>query len=148
MLTARDRLAGFTAGLAARQASIDPKLVVRGAFTRDGGYEAMSTVLAMGGELPDCVFAVNDVMAVGALARLRAAGVSVPGDIGLAGFDDISTLRDVYPPLSTVRLPLARMGEMAARLVLTDASAGQPRVVPVPGDVILRDSTVRPPPGP
>ena len=148
LLTARDRLAGFTAGLAARQASIDPKLVVRGAFTRDGGYEAMSTVLAMGGELPDCVFAVNDVMAVGALARLRAAGVSVPGDIGLAGFDDISTLRDVYPPLSTVRLPLARMGEMAARLVLTDASAGQPRVVPVPGDVILRDSTVRPPPGP
>jgi LacI family transcriptional regulator len=148
LLTARDRLAGFAAGLAARQVSIDPRLVVHGGFTRDGGYEAMSTVLAMGGELPDCVFAVNDVMAVGALARLRAAGVSVPGDIGLAGFDDISTLRDVYPPLSTVRLPLARMGEMAARLVLTDASAGQPRVVPVPGDVILRDSTVRLPPGP
>ena len=61
-------------------------------------------------------------MAVGALARLRAAGLSVPADLGLAGFDDITTLRDVYPPLTTVRLPLARMGEMAARLVLTDAS--------------------------
>ena len=146
LLTAQDRLAGFVAGLAAWQVSIDPKFVVHGAFTRDGGYEAMSTVLAMGTERPDCVFAVNDVMAVGALARLRAAGLSVPGDLGLAGFDDITTLRDVYPPLTTVRLPLARMGEMAARLVLADASAEQPRVVPVPGEVILRESTVRAPP--
>ncbi len=144
LLTAQDRLAGFAAGLAAWQVSIDPKLIVRGAFTRDGGYEAMSTVLAMRGELPDCVFAVNDVMAVGALARLRAAGLSVPGDVALAGFDDITTLRDVYPPLTTVRLPLARMGEMAARLVLTEAVTDRPRVIPMPGEVILRDST-RPP---
>jgi LacI family transcriptional regulator len=85
-------------------------------------------------------------MAVGALARLRAEGLSVPADMGLAGFDDISTLRDVYPPLTTVRLPLTRMGEMAARLVLADASAGGPSVVPVPGEVILRDSTSRHPP--
>jgi LacI family transcriptional regulator len=143
LLTAQDRLGGFVAGLAAGQVSIDPRFVVHGAFTRDGGFEAMSTVLAMGTERPDCVFAVNDVMAVGALARLRAAGLSVPGGIGLAGFDDITTLRDVYPPLTTVRLPLARMGEMAARLVLTDASADQPRVIPVRGEVILRDSTLR-----
>ena len=146
LLTAQDRLAGFIAGLARWQVSVDPRFIVHGAFTRDGGYEAMSTVLAMDGERPDCVFAVNDVMAVGALARVRAAGLSVPADLGLAGFDDITTLRDVYPPLTTVRLPLARMGEMAARLVLTDASAGQPRVIPVPGEVILRDSTVRQPP--
>lgn len=145
LLTGRDRVTGFTAGLAARGVRPEPSHIVPGAFTRDGGYEAMSTVLAMGGELPDCVFAVNDVMAVGALARLRAAGLSVPGDIALAGFDDITTLRDVYPPLTTVRLPLARMGEMAARLVLTDAPAGQPRVLPVPGEVILRDSTFRGP---
>ncbi len=146
LLTAQDRLAGFLAGLAAWHVSVDPRFIVHGAFTRDGGYEAMSTVLAMGAERPDCVFAVNDVMAVGALARARAAGLSVPGDVGLAGFDDITTLRDVYPPLTTVRLPLARMGEMAARLVLTDASSGRARVVPVPGEVILRDSTLRPPP--
>jgi LacI family transcriptional regulator len=91
--------------------------------------------------LPDCVFAVADVMAVGALARLRAAGLSVPADIAVAGFDDIVTLRDVYPPLTTVRLPLTRMGQMAASLVLDDAAAGHPRVVPVPGEVILREST-------
>jgi LacI family transcriptional regulator len=148
LLTAQDRLAGFLAGLEAWQVSVDPKFIVHGAFTRDGGYEAMSTVIAMGGERPDCVFAVNDVMAVGALARVRAAGLSVPLDIGLAGFDDITTLRDVYPPLTTVRLPLSRMGEMAARLVLTDTTADRARVIPVPGEVILRDSTFRRPPPP
>jgi LacI family transcriptional regulator len=87
------------------------------------------------------VFAVNDVMAVGALARLRAAGISVPRAVAVAGFDDIVTLRDVFPPLTTVRLPLTRMGEMAAGLVLSDEPAGQPRVIPVPGEVVLREST-------
>ena len=84
----------------------------------------MSAILASGGQLPDCVFAVNDVMAVGALARLRAAGMSVPGDVAVAGFDDIVTLRDVTPPLTTVRLPLTQMGEMAANMVLTGGRAG------------------------
>jgi LacI family transcriptional regulator len=143
LLTARDRLDGFRAGLAAGQAELDPRGVVHGEFTRDGGYEAMSGLLA-GGPRPDCVFAVNDVMAMGALARLRAAGLSVPGDMALAGFDDISTLRDIYPPLTTVPLPLKRMGEMAASLVLSDASPGEPRIIPVPGEVILRDSTLPP----
>jgi LacI family transcriptional regulator len=145
LLTARDRLDGFRAGLAAWSVPLDPARVIHGAFTRDGGYEAMSAILAAG-ELPDCVFAVTDVMAVGALARLRAGGINVPGDIAVAGFDDILTLRDVYPPLTTVRLPLTRMGQMAAELVLSEAGANGPRVVPVPGEVILRDSTLPHPP--
>ena len=164
LLTARDRLDGFRAGLAAWNVPLDPVQVVHGPFTRDGGYEAMSAVLAAAGPgqaaLPDCVFAVTDVMAMGALARLRAGGLAVPADIALAGFDDIGTLRDVYPPLTTVRLPLKRMGEMAAGLVLAEppgtapepagtaleppgsAPGLRPRVVPVPGEVILRDSTL------
>jgi LacI family transcriptional regulator len=113
--------------------------VIHGPFTRDGGYEAMSTILAAGEPWPDCVFAVTDVMALGALARLRAAGLAVPGDIALAGFDDIGTLRDVYPPLTTVRLPLKRMGELAAALVLSQASNAE-------GEVVLRESTAPPPP--
>ena len=168
LLTARDRLDGFRAGLAAWNVPLEAAQVVHGPFTRDGGYEAMSAVLAAAGPeqapLPDCVFAVTDVMAMGALARLRAGGLAVPADIALAGFDDIGTLRDVYPPLTTVRLPLKRMGEMAAGLVLAEppgtapeppgtapeppggAPGPQPRVVPVPGEVILRDSTLPHPP--
>ena len=164
LLTARDRLDGFRAGLAAWNVPLEAAEVVHGPFTRDGGYEAMSAVLAAAGPgqaaLPDCVFAVTDVMAMGALARLRAGGLAVPADIALAGFDDIGTLRDVYPPLTTVRLPLKRMGEMAAGLVLAEppgtapeppgtapepagpAPGLRPRVVPVPGEVILRDSTL------
>jgi len=163
LLTARDRLDGFRAGLAAWSVPLEAARIVHGPLTRDGGYEAMSAVLAAE-PLPDCVFAVTDVMAMGALARLRAGGLQVPADIALAGFDDILTLRDVYPPLTTVRLPLKRMGEMAAGLVLAEAPAAvadgdtgvvasadmtagqQPRVIPVPGEVILRDSTVPRPP--
>jgi LacI family transcriptional regulator len=140
LVTARDRVTGFQAGLAAWSVSLSPRRVIHGAFTRDGGYQAMSAILAAGGTRPDCVFAVNDVMAVGALARLRADGLAVPGDIAVAGFDDITTLRDIYPPLTTVALPLKQMGEMAASLVLQEAD--QPRVIPVPGEVILRDSTL------
>jgi LacI family transcriptional regulator len=142
LLTARDRVAGFRAGLKAWSVDLDPGWVIEGAFTRDGGYEAMSAVLAARDDRPDCVFAVNDVMAVGALARLRAAGISVPADIAVAGFDDIPTLRDVYPPLTTVRLPLKRMGEMAASLVLSETRLARPRIVPVSGEVILRESTL------
>ena len=123
LLTARDRLDGFRAGLAAWSVPLEAVRVIHGPFTRDGGYEAMSAVLAAAGPLPDCVFAVTDVMAMGALARLRAGGLQVPADIALAGFDDILTLRDVYPPLTTVRLPLKRMGEMAAGLVLAEAAS-------------------------
>jgi LacI family transcriptional regulator len=141
-ITVQDRIEGFRAGLAAWSIGLDPAGIVHAAFSRDGGFEAMSAILASGGTLPDCVFAVNDVMAVGALARLRAAGISVPGDVALAGFDDIMTLRDVTPSLTTVRLPLTRMGEMAANMVLTDGQPGKPLTVPVPGEVIMRDSTV------
>jgi LacI family transcriptional regulator len=141
-ITVQDRIEGFRTGLAAWSIGLDPADIVHAAFSRDGGYEAMSAILASGTELPDCVFAVNDVMAVGALARLRAAGISVPGDVAVAGFDDILTLRDVTPPLTTVRLPLTQMGEMAANLVLTDGEPGRPRIVPVPGEVIMRDSTL------
>jgi LacI family transcriptional regulator len=146
LLTARDRLAGFLAGLKSWSVPLDPRDVIYGEFTRDGGYEAMSTVLASDNRLPDCVFAVADVMAVGALARLRAGGLSVPADIAVAGYDDIVTLRDVYPPLTTVRLPLIKMGEMAASLVLDDTAGDRPRVMPVPGEVILRESTAPRPP--
>jgi LacI family transcriptional regulator len=161
LLTARDRLDGFRAGLAAWRVPLETAQVIHGPFSRDGGYEAMSAVLAAPGPLPDCVFAVTDVMAMGALARLRAGAHQVPRDIALAGFDDIGTLRDVYPPLTTVRLPLKKMGEMAAGLVLAEpipgpipgpvpesshAPAATPRVVPVPGEVILRDSTLPRPP--
>ncbi len=140
LLTASDRVAGFRAGLAECGIELGDDDVVRGPFTRDGGYEATSVVLA-GREPPVCLFAVNDVMAVGALACLRAAGFAVPRDVAVAGFDDIPTLQDVTPALSTVALPLFRMGEMAGRLALREGAGDVPTVVPIAGQVLLRDSS-------
>lgn len=135
--TAADRRAGFGTALAALGCP-EPR-VLPSAFTRDGGYEAMSRLLADRGDV-ELVFAVNDVMAVGALAAARDAGVRVPEDLAVAGFDDIETLRDVTPALTTVRLPLARIGAEATRLVLRPAGE-EPAVVPVAAEVVLRDST-------
>jgi LacI family transcriptional regulator len=143
LLSARDRLAGFTAGLAGADVEIATEDVVHGPFTRDGGYDATRELLRRGSEAT-CVFAVNDVMAVGALAALRDSGVSVPDQLSLAGFDDITTLRDFVPSLTTVRLPLEQMGERATRLALDDEPGAVPRTVHIDGEVIIRDSTTKP----
>ena len=140
LLTARDRVTGFREGLAEAGITDDAVHVLPGAFTRDGGYEATREILC-GGEAPTCLFAVNDVMAVGAMAALRDAGIHVPEQLSVAGFDDIETLRDIAPSLTTVRLPLREMGQLAAEMAL---GGGGPRVRRIRGEVILRQSTAPP----
>ena len=140
LLTARDRLAGFTAGVTAAGGEV--RRVLTGPFTRDGGYRAVEQLLASPLDVT-CVFAVNDVMAVGAMAALREHGVSVPHELSVAGFDDIPTLRDVAPSLTTVRLPLDELGSKAAELALAAELPPAPRIVTVPGEVVLRESTRR-----
>jgi LacI family transcriptional regulator len=113
--------------------------VVHGEFTRDGGYQAMLEALERSGRL-DCVFAVNDVMAVGAMAACRDRGLRLPDDLAMAGFDDIATLRDVHPALTTVRLPLEQVGAAALELVVTPAGR-TPRQRRIKGEVVIRAST-------
>ena len=106
-------------------------------LTRDGGYVAMTELLDRDVEV-QAVFAVNDVMAVGAMAALREQGHQVPQDMALVRFYDIATLRDVQPPLTTVRLPLVQIGRRALELAL-DQLDGQPAVaVTVVGEVVVR----------
>lgn len=132
LVTARERTAGFL--------SVAPDARVRhGAFSRDGGYEAMASVLAEDAR-PGCVFAVTDVMAVGAMAAMREAGVRPGDDIAIAGFDDIPLVQDVTPSLTTVTLPLAEIGARALELALAD-DAGESLTEPVAGVVTLRAST-------
>ncbi|MEV4160182.1 LacI family DNA-binding transcriptional regulator [Nonomuraea dietziae] len=131
LLTAADRCAGFTGALA--ELGLPEPLVLHGPFDRDGGYEAAART----GEAT-CVFAVNDVMAVGALASYRDRGVRVPQDVSVAGFDDITTLRDHVPALTTVRLPLADMGARALAMALDLGE--EARVERVSGEVVMRES--------
>ncbi|VTR77991.1 LacI family DNA-binding transcriptional regulator [Cellulomonas hominis] len=137
--TAADRRDGFLEELAALGCPVPPDRVLPSPLSRDGAYEAMRRLLADRGDV-EVVLALNDVMAVGALAAARDAGVDVPGDLAVAGFDGIETLRDVTPALTTVRLPLEQIGAEAVRLVLAPP-ADDPVVVPVLGAVELRDST-------
>ena len=143
LLTARDRLAGFRDGVKAAGAAPEELHLIYGPFTRDGGY-ASAQELLRDGKRVTCLFAVNDVMAVGAMAALREHGVAVPDEVSVAGFDDIATLRDLSPALTTVRLPLEDMGARAARMAFVDDESDTPRVTRVRGEVILRESTAPP----
>ncbi|MEN1975759.1 LacI family DNA-binding transcriptional regulator [Cellulomonas sp. P4] len=135
---AADRSAGAVAALAAL--GCPPPVVVRGAFSRDGGYEGMRQVVEDRADV-QVVLAVSDVMAAGALAAARDAGLSVPGDLAVAGYGDVGLLRDAMPGLTTVRLPLADIGALAVRLALEPPAAGEPETVRVTGQVVLRGST-------
>lgn len=141
LATAVDRTAGFVREL--RKAGLKPLAVVPGGFTRDGGYEAAREAIATLGPKPGggvCVFAVNDVMALGAIAAFRDAGLRTPHDVWVAGFDDIPTLRDHDPGLSTVALPLHEMGRRAIEMALA-SDTGEQSVTRVSGTVVLRGST-------
>lgn len=133
LVTVRDRVAGFR--------SVVPDAQIEHAeFSRTGGHRAMTELLAAGAH-PECVFAVSDVMAIGAMAALREAGM-VPGrDIAVAGFDDIPLVADVTPALTSVALPLAEMGAQALELALADEPAEAD--APVGAEVRLRASTPR-----
>ncbi|MFE2598689.1 LacI family DNA-binding transcriptional regulator [Streptomyces sp. NPDC057617] len=150
LTTVADRLAGFREGLLEAGITLDAGSVVHGAFTREGGYAAARELLVRSARAPrpTCVFAVTDVMAVGALAAFREAGVRVPEDMSLAGFDDIPLVRELTPPLTTVALPLTAMGESVISLALREPRGTRSRVLRVGGEVVLRASTAPPPPPP
>jgi len=139
LATAVERTAGFAERLAVH--GITPRAELSGDFTRDGGYAAARRVFAdhtPTRDAPICLVAANDVMAVGAMTAAREAGLAIPAAVQIAGFDDIPTLRDLSPGLTTVRLPLEEMGEWAVRIGL-DGPTPQARTVT--GEVVLRAST-------
>jgi LacI family transcriptional regulator len=105
---ARERRRGYEAALGAAQAPI----VVEGDFTDDSGMRA-ARELVTGSIVPDAIFAANDMMAVGCLLALREAGLRIPADIALAGFDDIPLARLIDPPLTTARIRIADLGRSA-----------------------------------
>lgn len=143
--TAADRLEGFRAGLADGGGRLDDGDVVRAAFTRDGGYAGTRELIERGLDGIELVFAANDVMAVGALSAIRDAGLTPGTDLAVAGFDDIPTVQDVTPPLTTVRVPLEELGRRALRLALDDVDAADAGAAAdadaVTTEVVLRAST-------
>ena len=105
-----ERLLGFRAALGREQAACS--LVLHGNFTEESGYLAGQQIVTATPR-PDAVFAGNDMMAIGCLFALTEAGLRVPQDVALAGFDDIPIARYVTPPLTTVRAQTTELGRQA-----------------------------------
>lgn len=114
---AQERLRGYRAALTDLVPG-QPELLLPGDFTEESGWRAGSEIATLA-ERPTAVFAGNDMMAIGCLAALAEAGVKVPQDIALAGFDDIPIARYVTPPLSTVRVRIAELGGLAMERLAT-----------------------------
>jgi len=140
--TTEERSAGHRQALAGAGIERDPSLSIYGSFTRASGYQATRTMLASGATFT-AVYAANDLMAVGALAALREAGLRVPEDVSLVGFDDIPTVSDVLPRLTTVRVPMREMGRRSMQIAI-DGRERRPRVVVLPVELVERESVARP----
>ena len=114
---ARQRLEGYQAAM--RDAGLAPAAgaVVGGDFTEASGYEAVKRMLEAG-PLPSAIFAANDYMAVGVMGALNDAGVRVPEQAAVGGFDDIALARYLNPPLTTVRVDAFELGQSAVRRLM------------------------------
>jgi LacI family transcriptional regulator len=134
LTTTADRLTGVRRAARKHRVKLPKERIVHSDFTRDGGVATTSRILA---EFPTvtAIAALNDSMAVGALACLRESDRRV----AVIGFDDMPIARDVTPSLTSVRLPLTEMGERAMRLAL--GAADEPRVEHVAAELVRREST-------
>jgi LacI family transcriptional regulator len=148
------RLRGYRRALAEARIPFAPEWVTEGGFTLDQGRSATRAWLAhaLGHSLPDAIFCVNDSCAVGCLEALAEAGLRVPSDVSVAGFDDTLVARTTVPQLTTVHQPLREMGRraVAALLAMLDEArkrpsdtVSEPLIFPV--ELRLRGSVSIPP---
>ncbi|MDR0849217.1 MAG: LacI family DNA-binding transcriptional regulator [Propionibacteriaceae bacterium] len=142
----QDRLAGYRQALDRAGIPVDEELVAYGNFQEEAGYAAADRFLRLKNP-PTAIFAGSDLMAFGVYKAVKAHGLSIPGDISVVGFDDVSLCQWVSPPLTTVRQPLQEMAREATRILLEMAYQGiEPPAhkVELPTSLVLRESTAPP----
>jgi LacI family transcriptional regulator len=136
-----ERRDGYKQALLENAVRIDPDLIVQGDFNQESGFTGAQTLLSLP-KPPTAIFAANDNMANGALRAIRAAGLRVPQDIALVGFDDLPFARLTDVPLTTVRQPVVEVGAAASEILIDQLE--QQDFAPIhrrlPLDLIVRDS--------
>ncbi|GAA2970835.1 LacI family DNA-binding transcriptional regulator [Microbacterium terrae] len=132
----RYRLVGFQSEMGD---AFDPALVEVGDYSQESGAVAMGRLLERGGDM-DAVFAASDLMAAGAIAAARRAGLRVPEDIAIAGFDDSGLAATHEPPLTTMRQPWEQLSEQMVSLVLEVIAGRSPAAVTLPTTLVVRAS--------
>ncbi|HSR31624.1 MAG TPA: LacI family DNA-binding transcriptional regulator [Anaerolineae bacterium] len=140
-----ERSAGYRDALADAGLEFDASLVVQGTGRADGGKSTVPLLLSLD-DPPTAVFCYNDMTAVGVIDSAWTAGLSLPQDLAIVGFDDIDFAQFTYPPLTTIAQPIARLGQGAVEMVLallSDDDAGERAVADtrVRGKLVVRASS-------
>lgn len=140
--SAHERELGFADGMASASLVADPALSARGDYRFESGRAAGARLLSADPP-PTAIFCSNDEMAAGVLHAARARGIEVPEDLSIVGFDNTATAAHIWPPLTTVRWPIAAMAQAAAKKLIDPAgAAAQPSFFL--SDLVRRASTVPP----
>ncbi|MEU4605520.1 LacI family DNA-binding transcriptional regulator [Kribbella sp. NPDC023972] len=134
-----ERLLGYREALAEHGVGYDKRLVATGDYSRASGESRMRQLLTRAPDL-DAVFVASDLMADGALAAIERAGLSVPDDIAVGGFDDSPVAAAANPPLTTMRQPWERISEMMVRQLLAQIEGDGPATVILPTELVVRES--------
>ncbi|MBO9547318.1 MAG: LacI family DNA-binding transcriptional regulator [Caulobacter sp.] len=138
---AAQRFDGYKQGLAEAGLPFDPALVVPTPYTMEEAQEAATALLATGVPF-DGIFAFSDVVALAAVGALHEAGKTVPGDVGVVGFDDIVLARHSNPPLTTVRQDLAFGARAMVDLLFRRMAGEDARSTLAPVELVVRGSSV------
>jgi DNA-binding LacI/PurR family transcriptional regulator len=137
MVSSDDRIQGFRAAL--KDAGLTPFAEEEGDYSESSGADAARRILAAG--RPDAIFVASDLMARGALTVLRSAGVRVPEDVALVGFDDSSVAVSTDPQLTTMRQPMYAQGAMMASILLARLAGEDPAHTTIlPTELVVRAS--------
>ncbi len=141
--SSHERYRGFELGLREYGIRLDPGLVLEGGYTFETGFECARRLFDMD-HPPTAVFTGNDEMATGVYQAARQAGIRVPEDISIVGYDDTPIASRIWPRLTTVRLPIRRMGQAAGELLLADPTETTQRYVSFTPELVVRESTAPP----
>ncbi|MFB8145935.1 LacI family DNA-binding transcriptional regulator [Microbacterium sp. NPDC056003] len=146
MMCSLARVDGYRSAMNAAGLPIDPELIRFGDFHPGGGEHHGRELLALP-DPPTAIFAGSDLQALGVIAAGSAAGLRVPDDLSVVGYDDIALSRWMSPQLTTVHQPLRRMGEEATRLALrlADGATADTLRMDLATHLVVRDSSAPPP---
>ena len=140
-----DRLTGFKNGLKEHNLAIHEERIAFGDFTEESGYRQAKNLLSK--TAFDGLYVASDMMAVGAIRAIQEAGLRIPEDIAVVGFDDIPAAAHYQPPLTTVRQPIQQMGAVAAQTLIDQLESKEtaiPRRIILPTKLMVRGTTQKP----
>ncbi len=136
---AQARFAGYKQALREHGIPVLDELVRTAAFLPETGQAAIGELLALS-ERPTAVFAASDVVAIGVMSGIQAAGLAIPEDIAVVGFDDIFLAAHTQPPLTTVRVPAYGLGWTAAEVLISLIEGDEASSVTLETELVIRDS--------